>query len=90
MSSVTLRQVWDQKDEAQFQEMIVRIAQRIHHCANEEIHEIIANTVALMLLRTMIDGTIERLTEQLELDLGAMPQIVGTRYNLTIVPRKQN
>jgi antitoxin component HigA of HigAB toxin-antitoxin module len=44
----------------------------------------------LLTLRTLIDGMIETLVEQEGLDLDAMPQIVGSKYEITIMPRKQN
>lgn len=90
MSSITLRQVWDQNDDQNLRETIIKVSQRLHHFSEGAIHEIVVNCVSMLLIRTMIDGMIEQISEQEGIDLAALPQIVGTGYNLTIVTRKQN
>jgi hypothetical protein len=90
MKAVRLRQIWDQNDDNMLREKIVLLAQRIHALSDGGVHEMIANCVSLLTLRTLIDGMIETLVEQEGLDLDAMPQIVGSKYEITIMPRKQN
>ena len=53
MTTVTIQQIMDQNDEKQIMELIVRLGVRAVHFSNGELNVMLANAIAIQMLRSI-------------------------------------
>lgn len=84
MTTVSIQQIMDQNDEKQIMEMIVRLGTRAVHFSNGELNVMLANAIAIQMLRSYLDGTLVNVCNSAGIDLKETPAVEGVGYDTTL------
>lgn len=88
--TVRFTQIFDQRDAEILNELIVRMATRMHHFADARLHPMLANPMAIQMLTGYLTGALVTVCSQSGVDISQAPTVDGTGMDtyLSLIPRQ--
>lgn len=88
--NVAFRQIWDQRDDEEIRQMIVRVANRLHHFSGPDLHIMLANPLAMQMIIGYLNGLFLELCARDGIDISQMPALDGEGYDINLELKRRH